>query len=757
MAKKVSNKPPVKTAPKAAAPPKPEVRKQEAPKKQMSVTAMLGIALAVVSLLVYANTLRNGYALDDFVVTTKNSIVTQGFKGIPEIFATPRMKGVGYFKNDNYRPLSLAMFAAEMDMFGQKPAVGHFFNIIFFAASVVLLFLFLDKFFGRRKTVVAFIASLLFALHPIHTEVVANIKSRDEIMCFFFAFLALNLFANYMQRGGMLQLLLGTVAMFLSYISKETVVTFVALVPLIFFFYINDDRKKAIFITGGTLAATAAFLVIRHIVLTKYDCSTTAIEFIDNSLSSSGAGGMVTATTAERFATPIMILGKYLLLLIVPYPLINDYCYNSIPYVGFGNIWVLLSAAIYIGMAAVAVYRFLKIPKDPWAFSIIFFLATIALFSNIPFLIGSEMGERFLFYASVGFCLAAALAIEKWVAGGEMSYPAVLQNNKVKMLLVPVCLVFSVMTFARNADWKNNFTLFTADLPKQPNDARLYFYLGDELVENIFPAEQDTNKKKQIIRESISNLEQALKIFPHFPDAHTEAGNAYLQAGKLDSASYHFNKAIEQSPYQSIAANNLGTVYLRQGRLQDAINAYRLSLQINPGFAQAYFNLGGCLIDTRQYDSAVMYLNKALELNPNYVDAVQKIGLAYFNAKKYDLAEAWFKKAIELNPNDVNAVNNLGATYINAGKLQQALDAFKKTVEMNPNYVNGYSNMAHCYYQLKQYDATIQAVTKALSLDPGDVKDIPYIALSYQAMGKMDMAKQYEAISQRYYPGFKLQ
>jgi protein O-mannosyl-transferase len=757
MAKKVSNKPPVKTVQKAAAAPRPEPKRQEAPKKKLSAKATFCIALAIVSLLVYVNTLRNGYVLDDFVVTTKNSIVTQGFKGIPELFATPRMKGVGYFKNDNYRPLSLAMFAAEYEMFGPTPAIGHFFNIVLFAGCVVLLFLFLDKFFDRKRTVVAFIASLLFALHPIHTEVVANIKSRDEILCFFFAFLSLNLFANYMRKGNILQLLAATVALFLSYISKETVVTFVVLVPLIFFFYLNPDRKRAIFITGGTLAATGAFLVIRHIVLSKYDCSTTAIEFIDNALSRSGAGTMVTASTAERFATPIMILGKYMRLLIVPYPLIDDYCYNSIPYVGFGNIWVLLSLAIYLAMGAAAVYRFIKIPKDPWAFSIIFFLATIALFSNIPFLIGSEMGERFVFFASIGFCLAAALAIEKWVAGGELSYPAVLKNTKVLALLIPVCLIFSVMTLARNSDWKDNYTLFKTDLQKQPNDSRLYFYLGDELVENIFPAEHDTLKKKQIIRESIDNLEQALRIFPDFPDAHTEAGNAYLQGGMLDSAAYHFNKAIAMSPYQSIAANNLGTVYLRQGKLQEAIKAYRLSLSINPGFAQAYFNLGGCLIDTKQYDSAVMFLNKALELNPGYTDAIQKIGLAYFQAKKYDMAEAYFKKAMEMNPNDVNAVNNLGAAYLNAGNIQQALEVFKKTVTMNPNYVAGYSNMAHCYFQLKQYEATIQTVNKALSLDPGDVKDIPYIALSYQAMGKMDLAKQYEAISQRYYPAFKLQ
>ncbi len=753
MAKKINPKqaapaPQKPVTPRPASPVRSNETTDTAPKKKFSITTTLCIALALISFVVYFNTLRGGFVLDDSVVTTKNSIVMSGFKGIPELLVTPRMKGVAYFKNDNYRPLSLVMFAAEVELFGVNPAPMHFFNILFFAGCIVLLFLFFDKLFDRKKTIVALIAALLFALHPIHTEVVANIKSRDEIMCFFFAFAALNLFLDYMKKGKFLLLIAGTILMFLSLVSKETSFTLLAIIPLIFFFIRNEDRKRAIFIMAGVLVAAAVFMVIRTKVLNAFNCSTSAVEFIDNAL--------VRANGMERFATPILILGKYLYLLIIPYPLNNDYCFNSIPYVGFGNIWVLLSLTIYVGMAVVAGIRFFKKHDDPWAFAIIFYLVTLSLFSNIPFLIGAEMGERFLFYASVGFCLAAGLAIEKWIIKKEMPLPEYLKYTPLLAVMVPVCLAFTGLTVSRNADWKDNYTLFKTDLEKAPNDSRLNFYLGDELAENIFPAEKDPVKQKEIITESIRLLNRSLAIFPEFTDAHTEAGKAHFLANNYDSAIYHYTTAIAQSPYQSIAANNLGTVYLRQQRYREAIGAYLLALKINPGFVQAFYNLGCCYVQTHQYDSAIIALEKTLAMAPGYAEAYMQIGMAYFQDKKFDKAEPYFKKALDINPNDVNAINNLGAVYLNSGKIQQAMEVFKKAIAISPGYVNGYSNLGHCYYELKQYQACIDVITKALQLDPKDVKDIPYLALCYKGLGNMPEALKYEAIAKQYYSNFKL-
>ena len=744
MAKKINPKPQAKVAPRPIVPNKPEK-----PKKKLSLTTLLCIVLAGLSLLVYANTLKNGFVLDDNVVTTKNKIVKQGLKGIPELLVTPRTKGLSFNKSDNYRPLTLIMFAVEYQFFGENAAVGHFFNILFFAGCVILLFLFLDKLFERKKTVVVFIAALLFAVHPIHTEVVANIKSRDEIMCFFLGFLSLNIFLEYMQKGKGWQLALGVLSLFLAFLSKETVITFLAIVPLIFFFYRNESRKRAVFITLGTVAASIVFIIIRTSVLNAYNCNTTSYQFIDNAL-------VGAPSIAIRIATALVILGKYIILLMVPYPLNNDYCYNSIQFVGFGNIWVLLSLAAYVGMTILAVYRFIKNPKDEWAFGIIFFLVTLSLFSNIPFLIGSQMGERFVFFASVGFCLVAALAIEKWILGKEVTMQSFAKNKVALVVLVPVCLLFSGATIARNNDWVDNYTLFKTDLAKAPNDARLNFYLGDELIETIYATETDTIKQKQIIAEGIPYLERAIAIYPQYSDAHTELGKAYFEIHSYDSATNHFISAMIMNPYQYITASNLYSAVINVKRYKDAIAAYKIATSINPEYAGAFYYLGACLLLTEQYDSAAYYFGKTLVADPKYPDGEMQLGVVYAQQNKFDLAEPHFIKAMEQNPKDVNAINNVGVAYLNTGKVPQAIEMFKKAVAADPKYVEGYSKMGRAYFQLKQYQLTIESMNKALSIDPKDVKDIPYIALSYKALGNMDMAAKYEAVARQYYHDFKL-
>jgi len=709
----------------------------------------LAIILGLITFIVYANTLQNGFVLDDSMVYSKNTIVTQGFQGIPELMKTPRLKGFGYLKNENYRPLSLVMFAIEVGLFGVNATAGHFFNILFFAGSVILLFLFLDKLFYGQKTVVAFITAALFAVHPIHTEVVSNIKSLDEIFCFFFAFLSLNLFAAYMVRGRVWQLAAGLLALFCSFLSKETVITFLGIIPLIFFVYMNDDKRRAIFMTAGAVVVAGIYLTIRTIILTDYGASTAAVEFIDNALVNAPDIGM-------RIATALITLGMYVKLLFAPYPLSSDYGFRTIPYVGFGNIWVLLTLVIYAGAAAIGVYRLVKFRKDPWAFGILFFLATIALFTNIFFLMGSAMGERFLFFASVGFCLLVALAIEKWIIKSDSSFAGFLNNKPALGILIVIGLTFSGLTYARNKDWKDNYTLFQTDLSRMPENCRLNYYYGNELAENTFHAEKDTTRQKEILHESVACLKKAIEIYDKYTDAHTELGTAYLNLQQYDSAAAQFKIAIAQSPYQSIAANNLGTVYLRTNQIPQAIEAYKLAIKIKGDFVQAFCNLGSCYMRLKQFDSAIMSLNQCLAIDPGYSEAYMQLGLAYYFDNKFEKSEPYFKKALELNPADVNAANNLGAAFLGGGKYQQALDIFKQLVAANPNYVNGYSNMGHCYYQLRQYEACIQAISKSLQLDPNNVKDIPYIALSYKGLGNMPEALKYEAIARKYFADFKL-
>jgi tetratricopeptide (TPR) repeat protein len=711
----------------------------------------LCIALGVISFLLYFNTLSHGYILDDVMVLKDNVLVKQGFKGIPELFTTPHMRGYLIIPNDLYRPLSLVMFAIEYQLFGLSPAVNHFFNVLTFAGCVIMLFLFLNKFFDGKKTAIAFIAAMIFAVHPIHTEVVANIKSRDELMCYFFAFWSLNLFMNYMKSGKMLQLALGCLVLFLSFISKETVITFLAVIPVLFFIYCNENKQRAIFITGGSVAVFAVFMVIRTVILNKFNANQpAAVDFMDNAL----AGA---PTITSKIATEFFILGKYLKLMFIPYPLLANYSFNSIPFAGFGDIGALLSIAAYVALAYFGISRFVKNKKDPWAFAILLYLATLSLFSNFPFLMGAEMAERFAFFASTGFCLAVALAIEQWIIKTDATDIMSLKATKTLAILVPVVLVFGGMSFARNTDWKDEYTLYKTDVEKSPEDSRLYQYLATAIAENMYPEEPDSNKRKAMDKESIGYLQKALAIYPDFAEAHVELGRLYERAHMYDSAVAQDTRALALKPFNATANNNMGSVMITLGRYQESIPYLKRSIQGNPNFKFVYLNLARAYKQIKQYDSAAPAYIQLLAFDPGYVDGQKELATVYFLQQKYDSAGVHFKIVCDLMPNDPDAFNNLGAVYLNGKNFAKAIDQFKKTIALNPNYMNAYSNLGRCYYFTQQYQPAIDIFNKELSIDPKNGRDVPYIALSYQKMGKMDLARQYEAVAKKIYADFKLE
>lgn len=760
----MANKPIKKSQPAPAKPqtPAPQpvaARAADAPATPQGLFSVrnLCILLGLVSFVVYFNTIWNGFVMDDVMVLKDNRMVLQGAKAVPELLTTPHMRGYLIIPNDLYRPLSLVMFALEYELFGLSPMVHHFFNIVTFAGCSIMLFLFLHKFFDGARVAVAFMAALIFAVHPVHTEVVANIKSRDELMCFFFGFWSLNLFMDYMRSGKMWQLLAGVVMFYLSIISKETVVAFLGIIPLLFFVYHNSNRTRAILISVGTFVAFGIFWGVRTWVLNLYDANNPAatVEFIDNALS--GAPDMP-LTAIQVFTTKVVVMGHYLKLMFFPYPLVSTYSYNAIPFADLASIRFWVSLAAYGALIYFMVTRFLKDRRDPWAFGIMFYLATIFLFSNFPFLMGAELAERFAFFASAGTCLLIALAIEKWIIKGIANDVAILKTGKVLAILAPLCLLYAGWAVARNAEWKDNVTLYRADIKRSPDDVRLYHNVGSALAEEEYVKATDTAQKLAIDAESLGYLHKGAEIYPAYADLYVEIARIYDRRKQYDSSIKYNQMALKLNPINFTANNNLGSVLLTAGRYREAIPYFMLAMEYNPNFKYAYINAARCYQQLQQFDSAIINFRKLLEFEPQNIDIYTEIGTGYFMLQRYDSAAYYYKIVEKAKPDDANIANNLGAVLLNQQKYAESVPYFTKSIQLNPGYFNAYTNLARAYFFSGQYPAAIQTITKEMELDKQQsIKDIPYIALSYQKMGNMAEAKKWEAISQQYYSNFKLE
>ena len=584
---------------------------QKDARENNSIVGRLSLLLAIICFIVYVNTLKNGFVMDDSVMIVNNSIVAKGISGIPELLVTPHQHGFWHADNDEYRPLPLVVHAVIYQFAGLNPVPYHLVNILFFIVCVVLLFRFLDALLVNR-TGVAFMAALFFALHPIHTEVVANIKSSDEMLCFIFSFLALDRFMKYTTGGKVIQLLTGFLFMVLAYISKETVVTFLAVVPLVVFFFKDSDRKRAVYVTGCVVLATVIFVFVRYSVLNYYHANTeTRINIIENALAKEGL------PAESKLATAVLILGRYLKQLVVPYPLVSEYSFNSIPYTHFSDPMVLLSLLVYVGMAAVAIARFLKNKKDPYALGIFFFLITLSLFSNLIIMVKSTMGERFLFFPSVGFCLVAALLVERLSRQKGAQGGMFFKEPRIMGLLIVAGVVYSVIIIERNGEWADNYTLFSADVKKTPENSHMNYLLGYKLF-SMAREERNPAEQANLMSDAIGYMRKSASILPEYYYAAADLGAAYFNVKRYDSAEYYDRKALMIRPKDMTTRNNLTGVLNVTKQYRQNVQHCKETLMLVTDTPYPYADLGASYINMGKPDSALYYLRTGISRFPDF-------------------------------------------------------------------------------------------------------------------------------------------
>jgi len=598
--------------------------------------------------------------LDDFSAIKENNIVRQGIHAIPEIFRTSYRQGYLSVKDGLYRPLSLATYAVEWNYFPDKPGISHFVNLVLYGLTGFFLFLMLCNFFsshlkedGIAGESVAFIASLLFIAHPLHVEVVANIKSRDEILCFLFVICSFLFVFRFLEMGQKKFLWLGILTYFLSLLSKETSITFLALLPLALHFFSSASIKKNISITAFFLGTAMVYLLIRHSVL-QGPMANDGVAIADNVI----AGAK---TLSSHLGTSFYILGLYVKLLIFPHPLSYDYSFNQIPIVSLGNIFSIVSLLFYVAIGSYAVFvlyrSFQKSPesriRNPeskyLSFGIFFFLITIFLFSNLALIIGTSMGDRLMYFPSLGFCICAAMRIVKFFKIEAIDLKQLTSNTKLIPVFI-ILILFGYKTYSRNADWKDNYTLYSHDVTIVPNSVKAHYYLGLELVKVVADAEQDTTKRKKIYEEGIAELEKSVQILPSFAASFTEMGVAYYKMKNYQKAIENYEKAASMKQADALTLSNIGTVYFQWKKYNEAAEKFNQAIQLDPRFVHAYMNLGSVYGTEGDFDKSIESFLNAIKYAPDNAEAYYYLAMTYQNKGDKANADKYFQIAEQLNP-----------------------------------------------------------------------------------------------------------
>lgn len=686
--KKKPNMPPARKADQA--------RVAEPIKKSVAVYRLPIYLLFGFAILLYVNTLYNQYVLDDRLMITENAFTKKGFSGIGDILSNDSF--VGFFgKQKNlvaggrYRPLSHIMFAVEFSIFGLNPFIGHLINILLYAFAGVLVYKILQILFPPGKKpfylTLSFIAAALFIAHPLHTEVVANIKGRDEILSLLGSFGALYFMLKYIESSRLIHLAWASVIFFLALLSKENAITFVAIIPLTLYFFTKAKGKQILLSLGGLITVSAIFVAIRTAVLGYLMTTNIDLELLNNPF--------VGSTEAQKFATVLYTWGKYLVLLFFPHPLTHDYYPKQIPIINFNDIRAIIPGIIYACMIGYALLRFTK--KDIIAYCILFFGLTFSISSNLVFPIGTFMNDRFMFIPLLGFTmLIAYLCTEKfpkWLGD--------LKAKNVTMGLVGIMLfAYSVKTIARNPVWYDDYTLFTTDVKVSENSAKCNVSAGGQTLE-LAEKETDQVKKKKMISDAIVYLNKGVKIHPRYAAGWVLLGKAMIDLEDYADARAYYKIALGIAPSQKEALNNwlyCAQMSAKNKDFKEAKTSYRELMKIQPQNKALIVDLAAVLESENQIDSVLYLMRNLLKENPKSVPALSKIGEMYGkHLNNLDSSIIYLLRAYEISPTDANLLENLGVAYGIKKNYLKSIEFFKKAIEAKPDDAQIYMNLSGSY------------------------------------------------------------
>ncbi len=681
--------------------------------------------LFLFALLLYGNTVTHGYALDDSIVITDNQYTKLGVAGLGKIFTTDAFEGFFGTKKDlvqggRYRPLSMATFAIEWSLSKKNPGLSHVGNVLLYGLLGLLLFAFLRQLFPEKDPAkwwlgVPFLVTMLFMAHPIHTEVVANIKGRDELMAMLFLVGAMYASFRYVDTKAIFWLPIAGLAFFLGLLSKETPLPFVAILPLsLWFFRRSAPTATQLLAAAPVLAATGVYLAIRFSV----------VGFGGGSDSQQGSeilnDPFIAATASDRAATVMLTWGMYLVKLLVPIQLSHDYYFNQIPITSWGNPMVIGSLSLNLGLIGLGIYLALK--RNAIGYGILFYFISFSITSNLLISIGTTMGERFVFVPSLGFLIAVVMLMRLLFKRIDLE-----EAKPILYVIAGIALLFALKTVTRNAVWKDNYTLFTTDAATSPNSAKVQTAAGGVTIERAEAKGTGPLEKTKLLNDAIQHLERAVAIYPEHGNAWLLMGNAQHKLDNYPGSLASYEKAMHFRPLLWDAYKNAAITARKIKRYDLAAGYYKLEIERKPTLppgvavgAELWYDYGSNFEEWGiKADSAIWAYSKAIEIDAKMAKAYGQIGRVYgMQLNNLDQAIAWGEKAVAIDPKLDWVYENIGIATAMKGNPQGALAVFQRGLVVSPNSAKLHKNIGITYQSLGDPTSAEQSFAKARQLDP---------------------------------------
>ena len=600
----------------------------------------------LLTLLFYGNSIKNDFSFDDSYVTVTNKpikgqkfvpnhqLVAMGIKGIPKIWQSRYGHGNGTAYD--YRPVVNSLFAIEYSFFGYSPHIDHFASILLYSLIAFLFYLILVKCLEDHsfKIPFALVCTILFIAHPIHTEVVDNIKCTDELLAMLFGLLAVFHSINFFRVKSPKYIFYTLIFLFLALYSKLTSALFIAIIPLVLFFFLKISKKQIVVTLIGLVACFFIYTASKDLFINEKEVR--YFFHFENPLYTE----QISFFAKILFA--LKTFGTYLKLLFFPYPLHFYYGAAMIPTtLSILDFEIILSLAFLL----LSAWYCYKTKNKISLFGLLLFLVSMAPILNFTGPVAGIVGERLCFIASLGFIIFIVSIVFSFYKNAPTEISLFLLSKRPLNYLMAVVILFLFYTWNRNTVWKDEITLFENDAPNLERSAGANNLLANKYFDMLYSGNSKYTQK-ELVEKSLHHYNLAIQYDTSVYSAFNNAGVVmFSYLGKTKEALNYFIRATGVNPIYPQAYENIGNSYDKLGMPVEAIKNYRIAIAQNVMQHKSYVQLVRILLKQKRFSETTKLLEITSKLFPNDYGLTIENGYLLFYTGQFEMAATKFEQA----------------------------------------------------------------------------------------------------------------
>jgi protein O-mannosyl-transferase len=616
--------------------------------------------IVVAALVAYFPAIRGGFIWNDSDYVTEPAL--RSLAGLRRIWFE-----VG--ATQQYYPILHTAFWIEHRLWGDSPMGYHLINVLLHATSACLFVVLLR----RLRLPGAYLAGLIFALHPVCVESVAWISEQKNTLSTVFYLLAALAYLRWRESPRRLTstYLLALALFTLAALAKSVAATLPATLLVIFWWQQGrlEWRRDVMpllpwFGVGAVVGLFTAWVEHTYI----------------------GAKGTAFGLTlVQRTLLAGRATWFYLGKLVWPARLIFIY-----PrwHVDSAAAWQYLFPLAALALLA-GLWAWRGRSRAPLAVALIYvgtLFPTLGFFNVFAFIF-SFVADHFQYLASLSVIALAASAWGRWVERGQVKKVGAAGrgtffNLSPYLAAAAVLAVLGILTWRQSRMYRDIIAFYRTTLELNPDSWMGHHNLGATLAE------------AGLTQEAISEYEAALRLKPDDALAEYDLGNALVKQGSTAEALRHYQHALELLPGYVKALYAVGNVLAQSGHISEAIDYFREAISFKPDFPEAHYDLGNALLETGRLNDAIAEFRQAVQLRPDYVHALSHLGGALVQVGRSGEAIECLEQALRFNPNDAEAHYNFGIALAQTNHMAEAVNQFAAAASLEPADPDAQVNLA---------------------------------------------------------------